>query len=431
MSEFITKDGALIKAKNVSGNVVIPNDITKITQDSYNMRGAFEECIDLISVEIPDSVTKIDGSAFANCTNLTSVSIPDSVKYMGNGVFRNCINLTDIEIPNSVTSIGADTFYNCTNLTNITIPSSVVTIGANAFKKCTGLTEITIPENIKKLGSEFLGTVEIGIFADCTNLKKVIWNSPIKLTGKLIENMFNGCDKLESISYHGKSIILNLETDEFIIKNGVLIKAKNVDGNVIIPDGVISIGDSAFEGCEHLTGVEMPEGIISIGNCAFQGCSNLIDIKISDSVTNIGHYVFEDCASLISVKIPNSVINIGECIFVNCENLSNINIINAVEFEKGHWEATYDYVTEPMIFCSSCPNLKEITWESSVRPTIELINSIIVDCPNVEKLIYNEQEIDLCKHKKLEKVIDLYKSLPIEEKELNLDNLIKSLNEAR
>lgn len=71
------------------------------------------------------------------------------------------------------------------------------------------------------------------------------------------------------------------------------------------------IEDEAFMGCTELTEVVIPEGVTSIGNFAFDGCSSLESITISESVTSIGNYAFRDCAKLTSIIIPDSVKSIG------------------------------------------------------------------------------------------------------------------------
>lgn len=93
---------------------------------------------------------------------LDSYVIPDGVTDIPSGVFANCINLKSISIPNSVTKISMGSydngsFMNCTGLTSISIPENVDTIGNFAFSGCTGLTSIIIPENVKELGYRTFG----------------------------------------------------------------------------------------------------------------------------------------------------------------------------------------------------------------------------------------------------------------------------------
>ena len=106
---------------------------------------AFENCTELTSVTIPDSVTSIGNCAFYGCSGLTSVTIPDSVTLIGDGAFYRCSGLTSVTFPDSVNSIGMETYYGCSGLTSVTIPNTVTSIGEDTFKDCSGLTTLLIP----------------------------------------------------------------------------------------------------------------------------------------------------------------------------------------------------------------------------------------------------------------------------------------------
>ena len=86
--------------------------------------------------------------AFNNCSNLTSVTIGDSVTNIGDYAFNMCSSLTNISIPDSVTSIGAYAFYNCGSLTSVTIGKGVTSIGAYAFYNCSSLMSVTFKNTI-------------------------------------------------------------------------------------------------------------------------------------------------------------------------------------------------------------------------------------------------------------------------------------------
>ena len=101
--------------------------------------------------------------------------------------------------------------------------------------------------------------------------------------------------------------------------------------------------------------VEIPEGVISIGNKAFEKSYPLKDyyleeVKIPASVTSIGDSAFENCTKLAVVTIPASVTSIGSNAFKGCENLSEIQF----EGTKEQWNAIEgsDKTGIPGIRCS-------------------------------------------------------------------------------
>jgi hypothetical protein len=114
----------------------------------------------------------------------------------------------------------------------------------------------------------------------------------------------------------------------FEIENGVLKKYTEEDGvtEVVIPEGVTSIGDSAFYFCSSLTSITIPDGVTSIGESAFWGCSSLTSVNIPDSVTSIENIAFSHCTSLTSIKIPDSVTSIEKSAFNGCTSLTSIKI---------------------------------------------------------------------------------------------------------
>ena len=59
----------------------------------------------------------------------------------------------------------------------------------------------------------------------------------------------------------------------FHMDNGTLVKYEGDDTDVVISDGVTSIGDRAFSECTRLTSVIIPEGVTSIGIAPFYGCT--------------------------------------------------------------------------------------------------------------------------------------------------------------
>ena len=65
-----------------------------------------------------------------------------SVKSIVEKAFENCADITSVVIPNSVTTIGAAAFRGCTGLASLTIPKSVTSIGLSAFYNSNVLVQV-------------------------------------------------------------------------------------------------------------------------------------------------------------------------------------------------------------------------------------------------------------------------------------------------
>ena len=99
------------------GVIVLKEGVTEIGN------GAFTESFDIISVEIPNTITTIGIGAFAYSL-LSSVVIPDSVTEICEGAFNGCDELRSIYIPASVERIGIEAFLSCTKLNSIEVDKS-------------------------------------------------------------------------------------------------------------------------------------------------------------------------------------------------------------------------------------------------------------------------------------------------------------------
>ena len=71
-------------------------------------------------------------------------------------------------------------------------------------------------------------------------------------------------------------------------------------------------------GENNIKQIIIADGITTIGGGAFRDCSALTSVTIPNSVTEIGHSAFAQCSSLTSVTIPNSVTTIGNGAFAKC-----------------------------------------------------------------------------------------------------------------
>ena len=143
--------------------IEIPDTVTE--NGSY----AFYEWRNLENVVMSKKITKIGESAFSRCSSLTSITIPSSVTSIGKDAFWDCSGLTSITMSKGVTNIGERAFCDCSSLTSITIPDSVTSIGRSAFASCFSLTSITIPDSVTSIG-------EGNVFWQCGKLTNVTYN---------------------------------------------------------------------------------------------------------------------------------------------------------------------------------------------------------------------------------------------------------------
>jgi hypothetical protein len=93
--------------------------------------------------------------------------------------------------------------------------------------------------------------------------------------------------------------------NDFVIENGVLIKYQGPGGDVVIPEGVTSIGVWAFKDCSSLTSVVIPNGVTSIGDEAFSYCKSLTGVVIPEGVKIIGKKAFAECDELCTIIAPS------------------------------------------------------------------------------------------------------------------------------
>jgi len=136
-------------AGKIGGSYTIPSSVTSVKFS------AFQDCKDLMSVNILSSVLSIGDQAFLDCTGLTAINIEinnpnylsvDGVLFDKNQTVLICYpagkKANSYTISSSVISVVYGAFCDCTGLTSVTLPSSISSIRGFAFKGCTGLTDI-------------------------------------------------------------------------------------------------------------------------------------------------------------------------------------------------------------------------------------------------------------------------------------------------
>lgn len=241
--------------KECGPDVVIPSfvdgkKVTTIYQYTFNNMG-------LKSVYIPETVKEIGSRAFAY-NQLTSVYIPSSVTKVGNEAFLSN-KLTDLSIEEGVTTLGSGSFRN-NRLTQAVVPSSVTSLGACSY--CDNpIPNPTFLYKQKADGSDDYTTVR-GYIGDLTEFPDKVFRIPAVTDGVALTTIASSA--FASMSLGG--------------------------WQVVIPDTVTSIGDSAFN-ASGVGAVNMPSNLKTIGSSAFY--NNRIEVlNIPDSVTSIGTLAF-------------------------------------------------------------------------------------------------------------------------------------------
>lgn len=189
---YTKKSGILISCDTTKvGPVIIPNGITKISQN------AFSRCTKITSIIIPDTVIQINNYAFYHCLNLKSISLPNNKNTIyGKWIFYDCKRLETVDFGSMITI--PDYLFQKVGLRNITIPNGVTTIGEGAFIYDKALTTITIPKSVTFIGSmafsrcDSLSTINyLGTMQEWRNLRKNIKN--IKGGNKAVLNCTINC----------------------------------------------------------------------------------------------------------------------------------------------------------------------------------------------------------------------------------------------
>ena len=91
-----------------------------------------------------------------------------------------------------------------------------------------------------------------------------------------------------------------------------------------LPEGLTSIGESAFTECTSLALTSLPKSLTSIGAYAFAGCTSLALTSLPEGLTSIDVYAFRNCTSLALTSLPEGLTSIGASAFSYCTSLTSI-----------------------------------------------------------------------------------------------------------
>ena len=247
----------------LSGSLVIPNSVTEIGDQAFYGCTGFNGSLTLSS-----KLGKIGQYAFYNCTGFTgSLKLPSSLTEIVFSAFMNCKYFTSLELPNTLSVIPGSAFKGCEGLSgSLVIPNSVTEIGDQAFQNCTGFNgTLTLSNKLETIGE--------AAFYGCSGFRgSLTLPSSVTTIGKSAFSRCHGFTKLE------------LPNALSVIPNQAFMDCRSLSGELVIPASVTEIGNSAFYGCQNLSAetgrVTLPKSLKKIGFTVFLNANNIKTVNL-------------------------------------------------------------------------------------------------------------------------------------------------------
>lgn len=246
--------------------------------------------------------------------------------------------LTSFQIPSSVRTIEMNAFAQAQGLKEIVVPEGVEVIGESAFASCRSLERVTLPSTITEIGyvpfnyspvKEFLGPCK---FIICD--------------GQVLTRKEEGIDPNTGLDMSGLWIAaVGCEVENLVIPDGITVVDNSATymctclKSVHIPSSVKYVGVDNFQGnsLEYISGpyasadnrcyisfgrlqvfagagirsYTTPSSVTSIGGSVFRKNSTIEELVINDEVTFIGQYAFAECPNLKSITLPASLVELS------------------------------------------------------------------------------------------------------------------------
>ena len=361
VSEGVTRIGNRAFDGNQLEEILLPKSVvsigeyaftnSNIVQISFSSaldylgEGAFEKCIKLKTITIPDKVTTLGKFTFRNCSALESAYMGSGLTVIGEEAFAGCTALKEITLADSITTIDACAFLNCRSLPEITLPKQLEIVEGGAFQDCTSLAEIILLDKVTTVGYQ--------AFRNCVSLTQL--NIPASMesfhTGAVM-----GCSGLTAFRVDKQNPYYASDSAGVLFNKDmtVLLKAPQaLAGSYRIPETITELPDQAFSGCSKMTHVTIPDSVTRLPSYAFYDCTSLKTVTLSKNLTCIGSFAFTNCQSLTQIQLPESLTIIEMQAFYNCTSLKTINL--------------HDHITYigSEAFCFCC-NLENFVWPAGV-----------------------------------------------------------------
>lgn len=276
--------------KKYAGNIVIPSTVQDSDGVDYTVSAisdyAFQDCVKLQNVVLPNTIQRVGYRAFSGCVLLESIVLPQSVITLGSCSFYGCISLKSIDF-GSIEIIDGFCLAGCSSIEKLVIPNTVTEIVHDAFSGCSSLSNITFQSGHKKL-----------YLSDRNN-----------------EPLFAECS-LDSV-FIGRNLTINTESSPFS-------KSKMLR-SVYVSDSVTYISKSCFRDCENLEHVYGMNKVDSIGEQSFAGTK--IKKFCAPSLRTFGEYgyAFDKCQNLEEIVL-GKIEDVTDYHIGDCPNLRNLYI---------------------------------------------------------------------------------------------------------
>ena len=274
----------------------------------------------LSDVAVPSAITEIGNYAFAN-TKITGIELHDGIRKIGTGAFENCIDLPGILLPENLEELSSRAMYGCTALTEMVIPGSVKTVGEQAFELCTSLAAITLPAEMETIPSRMM--------YGCSSLKEIMIPEAVKTIGNsafencsVLEHVTNGVNlvSIGSRSFYNCSRLQSIVWSESLAAIGQeAFYNCSALGEIILNSQVESIGSYAFYMCSGVTQIAVSPSakLNTIEEATFFNCSQFTQICIPANVSTIATRAFHGCSALTAVRFEGDMPEISDNAFTN------------------------------------------------------------------------------------------------------------------
>lgn len=247
---------------------------------------------------------------------------------------------------------------------------------------------------------------ELNAAHDSVTAMKQIWNFKKQNDGTLIITKYKGSKTEITVPVKiGKDTVTAIDKYAFSpsapgITTEQAIQRRDIT-RITLPDTLKYIGNGAFYNIDEIPKIIIPDGVIEIGEAAFAGCASLKEITLPDSIQKIGKQIFYRSTALERIKLPPKIAEIPDEAFAHCTNLKTVEIPESVRKIEKNAFYNCDSLEEIVIpngteniareAFGKCPNLKTVVIPASVNKIAVTSDSskrtIFFESPNVTAIV--------------------------------------------